>query len=319
MEDKKVLFITFDKSGYYDGIYRELQGRYTHVDYFNTATFTYKYKNAAQKTYAFFYKLTTGKKLKNYYKCMDFVNKVSGCDYDITIIIRPDVLFDSQLEVLRKISKRFIAYYHDSINNIKRKKDVINFFDTVYSYEKKDVKDYNLTFITNFIYFDPAVVTNQPAEYDSFSVMSNDYRVATLKNVAAFFKQKNRSYEFYVMKDGDLPKEDLITYRNKRMDNAEVITHIEKARILTDIHKYGVQDGLTFRVFEAMGFHKKLITTNKDIVNYDFYNPNNIYVIEDIKNIAIPDSFFETPYVEVPQEIYNKYTVKTWVDTITGS
>jgi hypothetical protein len=316
MEDKKVLFITFDMSGYYDGVYRELQSRYTQVDYFNTATFKYKYKNILQKTHAFFMKLATGKKLKNYYKCADFINKISNQEYDITIIIRPDVLFDSQLNVLRKVSKYNVAYYHDSINNIKRKKDVIAFFDKVYSYEKKDVSDYKLQFISNFIYFDADTVYDNPTQYDAFSVMSNDYRVATLKKVAEFLRANNHSYEFYVMKDGELPQENLVTYINKRMNNDEVIEHIKKARIITDIHKYGIQDGLTFRVFESMGFGKKLITTNTDVKNYDFYNPDNIFVIEDVKNINIPNAFFETPYAPMPHDIYNQYTVKTWVDKI---
>jgi hypothetical protein len=315
MENKKVLFVTFDMSGYYDSVYKELQSRYTQVDYYNTATFKFKYKSILQKIHAFFFKIATGKKLKNYYKCMEFVSTVSCQEYDITLVIRPDVLFDSQLEALKNASKRFIAYYHDSINNIKRKKEVIHFFDKVYSYENKDVEDYGLLFISNFIYFEGAAPAETP-ERDVFSVMSDDYRVATLKNLAAFLKQQGRSYAFYVMKDGELPKDGNITYINKRMNNAEVVEQIKKAAIIADIHKYGIQDGLTFRVFEAMGFRRKLITTNKDIKTYDFYDPNNIFVIEDCKNISIPNTFFETPYKELPPEIYHKYTVKAWVGRI---
>ena len=109
---------------------------------------------------------------------------------------------------------------------------------------------------------------------------------------------------------------DSIFYITKRMSNDEVIENIKKAKIIVDIHKYGVQDGLTFRVFEALGFRKKIITTNQDIKSYDFYNPNNIYVIEDMNNISLPESFLNTEYEEIPTEIYNKYTLKSWVDTI---
>ena len=76
-----------------------------------------------------------------------------------------------------------------------------------------------------------------------------------------------------------------------------------------------MQQGLTFRVFEAMGFRKKLITTNADIVNYDFYNANNIFVwTEDSKEI--PDAFFETDYEELPEEIFKKYSLENWLKTI---
>lgn len=314
MEDKKVLFITFDMSGYYDSVYEELKSRYTQVDYYNTATFKYKYKNLLQKVQAFFYKVGTGKKLKNYYKCMHLINNAACIEYDITIVIRPDVLFDSQLKVLRSVSKRFIAYYHDSINNIKRKKDVISFFDAVYSYEKKDVQDYNLKFITNFIYFDGKEIDDQ--QPGAFSVMSDDYRVATLKKLADYLKGKDYPYNFYVMRDGELPTDTNITYMSRRMNNDEVMENIKKASIVADIHKYGIQDGLTFRVFEAMGFRKKLITTNKDIKNYDFYDPANIFVIEEDSPIEIPDTFFTTPYKIIPYEVYQSYTVKLWVDKI---
>lgn len=68
MENKKVLFITFDMSGYYTNVYNELKERYEHVDFYNTATMNYKYKNVFERLYSFIYKIFTGKKLKNYYK-----------------------------------------------------------------------------------------------------------------------------------------------------------------------------------------------------------------------------------------------------------
>jgi hypothetical protein len=314
MENKKILFITFDMSGYYDGVHAELLRRYGTVDYFNTAKISYKYKNVFEKAYSFFYKIFTGQKLKNFYKYKNLVDSVEGKSYDIALIIRPDVFFDSQLEIVKKSAGYFVAFYHDSINNIKRKKDVIHFFDKVCSYEKKDVADYNLSFISNFIYFDTP--TEFPTvKQDAFSVMSNDYRVSTLKNMASYLCKNGLTYNFYVADDE--PKTDnLITFITRRMSNPEVISEIQKSNIIVDIHKYGIQDGLTFRVFESIGFRKKLITTNQDIKTYDFYDPNNIFVIEDHKNINVPDSFFKTPYKDIPQEIYSKYTVPMWLDQI---
>lgn len=315
MENKKVLFITYDMSGYYESVYKELQNRYAEVDYFNTLGISYKYKNFREKIYSFFYKLFTGKKLKSYYKYKNLIDSVKDKQYDITLIVRPDLFFDSHLQLLKGISKRFIAYYHDSINNIERKKDVIHFFDAVYSYEKKDVTDYNLKFITNFIYFDGNKSGSTP-EFDVFSVMSNDYRIGVLKKLASFLNEKGRSYYFYVVTSSENREDEGITFTTRRMHNDEVTLNIQRAAVIADIHKFGIQDGLTFRVFEAIGYRKKLITTNKDIVNYDFYDPANIFVIHDNEDIAIPDAFFETPYKELPTEVYNKYTVSAWVDTI---
>jgi len=60
---------------------------------------------------------------------------------------------------------------------------------------------------------------------------------------------------------------------------------------------------------------KKLITTNKDIVNYDFYNPNNIFVWDNIKT-EIPNDFLTTPYQPLSIPIFEKYSIKKWVKTI---
>jgi len=38
MTDKKILFITYDLSGYYDAIHDELNTQYKHVDYYNIAS-----------------------------------------------------------------------------------------------------------------------------------------------------------------------------------------------------------------------------------------------------------------------------------------
>lgn len=76
------------------------------------------------------------------------------------------------------------------------------------------------------------------------------------------------------------------------------------------------QKGLSMRPFEALGLKRKLITNNTDIKNYDFYNENNIFVVNDFNNIEIPDSFLNNPYEELPDKIYEKYYIKNWLKTI---
>lgn len=315
MENKSVLFITFDLSGYYDVINEELNTQFSNVEYYNMATIkAYKYKHIFQKAYAALYKLITKKKIKNYYKLQPIIKATSEKTYDYILIIRPDLFFDSQLSILKTKTKKFIAYYHDSINNIPRKKEVIHFFDTVYSYEKKDVKDYNLEFLSNFIYLNQKP-TNPVLNYDAFTIMSKDYRFKTLEKLALFFKEKKINYEFLVQSSKN-QKSDLIHIIQERKNNTQVLEYLKKTKIIVDIHKYNIQDGLTFRVFESLFFEKKLITTNHDIKTYDFYNPNNIHVIEDLENISIPDIFFNSSYQPIPQNIYQKYHYSNWVKTI---
>ena len=215
------------------------------------------------------------------------------------------------------MTPNFIAYFHDSINNIPRKKDVIQFFDKVYSYEKKDVKNFNLNFITNFIYLNQPIPSISDFDQDTFTIMSNDYRKDTLKNLAHYLNNKSIRNKFLIHTDKKPNEgEKLLTYINKRKNNVQVLEYLKKTRIIVDIHKFGIQDGLTFRVFESLYLNKKIITTNADIKNYDFYNPNNIAIISPEEPITIPDDFFISSYEKIPNKIYENYLFSNWIKEI---
>src|SRR5690606_41419918 len=53
--------------------------------------------------------------------------------------------------------------------------------------------------------------------------------------------------------------------------------------------------GYSFRVFEALKYKKKLITTNPHIIRAEFYHPHNIYLL-DQGTAGIPE-FLRKPYV----------------------
>jgi hypothetical protein len=79
------------------------------------------------------------------------------------------------------------------------------------------------------------------------------------------------------------------------------------------------QTGLTMRTFEAMGAGKKLVTTNERVKNTDFYNSENILVIERDSVPSIPSSFFLTPYVPPSDSILKKYSINGWLDDVVSS
>ena len=74
------------------------------------------------------------------------------------------------------------------------------------------------------------------------------------------------------------------------------------------------QSGLSLRVMEALFFNKKLITNNKHISKMDFYNPNNIFILDIDKEL---NSFMEKQYQTVPDSIKNNYLLDSFVKRIT--
>ena len=69
------------------------------------------------------------------------------------------------------------------------------------------------------------------------------------------------------------------------------------------------------RCIETLGAKRKLITTNQAILEYDFYDENNILIVNR-EAPEIPIEFFSKPYQEISSEIYEKYSLDNWIYTI---
>ena len=94
----------------------------------------------------------------------------------------------------------------------------------------------------------------------------------------------------------------------------EAAKKMGESKIAVDV-QFGSQAGLTMRTIESLATKTKLITTNHNVKEYDFYNPNNICII-DKENPVVLKEFFESEYVDIPKEILNKYTLSNWIKTL---
>lgn len=238
--------------------------------------------------------------------------------FDKIIIIHAEWLSPETLTFCKLKSNQMIAYHYDGVERMPAISNTFEFFDKIYSYDKKDVEKYKLKFIPNYIYeqYDEKKLNE---ERKAFNICSLDKRTPVLEKIAKVLESKNYPYEFIVVNRRQInlytPKiKTKINYLNKMVSREQSLEKIKTSNLMIDIQRLE-QTGLTFRVFESLGYHKKLITTNKDIVNYDFYNPNNILLI-DPDNIIIPDEFLNTEYQKLPNYILDKYHVNTWVKNI---
>ena len=87
---------------------------------------------------------------------------------------------------------------------------------------------------------------------------------------------------------------------------------INESKAILDIVQEN-QTGITIRPLEALFFHKKLITNNKNIVSYKFYCQNNIFIIgkDDINTLK---EFMELPWLEIDKEVSDFYTFPKWIE-----
>lgn len=98
------------------------------------------------------------------------------------------------------------------------------------------------------------------------------------------------------------------------LDRDQYTEILSKAEIAIDIC-HPKQSGLTMRSIEALGDGKKLITNNKMVRRYDFFRPENCYVIDGELGSDF-DTFLNSPYEPPQNEIVAKYHIDTWLQTL---
>jgi hypothetical protein len=282
------------------------------VDFIDLKTPRFQYKNFAQRTLNFYLKNFKGRNLKNIHHQEVVAERIRSCRpaYDTVFIIRPDLANDENLALLRGLTRNFIAYYWDTVAFFPRKLDIRHFFDHIFSFDTEDCRNYGFELLTNFYFFEKDATE---VKYQVYNLTTYDDRFAFLEQIAARLEQLNLSYYFKAYR-GRKFSSGYITHFSEIVKYREMLEEIAASDVLLEVQKEA-QSGLTFRPFEALGLNKKLITTNKNIEQYDFYQPENILVINKQK-ADIPRSFFETPYKEVPPGIKEKYSLRSWVNKV---
>lgn len=314
----KITIISFDNWGFNGHIVTALKNEGHSVRHINFNDFTYKYPNILFRYYNFILKTIFKKNIKNIHYGNEILKRLKENTeiQDVILTIKGDFIDPKSILKFKKYTKKSVAYFNDGSTRCPKIIRVIPNFDEVYSFEKEDCTKYNLKFITNWIYpIQPK--SGQYIDYQIFSISSKDKRSPIISRITTILKEKKIKYKVIVFDKKNKNHDPNIEYTNKHIPLSQVSNYIHNAKILLDINRKG-QKGLTFRVFESIGLEKKLITTNADIKNYDFYNPKNILIIDE-KKPNIPLDFFNNEYEKIPEEVLKKYTLKGWINQVFNS
>ena len=243
---------------------------------------------------------------------------------DQILVINPGIIEIKYLEEIKKFTPKYIAYLYDSVERNSSEHLLNGLFDEIYSFDNMDAKKYDLLLISNYNYLEIQPTSNQNnIKNEVLYIASFDKRFKKALELKKIFTQLGVSFKLVVVgkkttlfklkKSFSKSIKGLILKR-KRINQNELQKLYSETNIVLDIVQEN-QTGLSFRVFETMAFQKKLITNNKSIMEYDFYNSNNILIIDD-ENISINNDFLKKTYEPIPQNVYEKYTLDNWVKTV---
>ncbi|GAB1448404.1 hypothetical protein MASR2M44_14130 [Bacteroidota bacterium] len=249
--------------------------------------------------------------------------------FDFILVIRGEVFTSSICELFRRRfpEARFILYLWDSLKN-NDKSSLFNYFDSVLSFDRLDCINKSIKFRPLFFldYYDYAM-TSCPKDIDVLFVGTiHSDRYCFINNFKKVFDKANYSTFFYLYAQSRLIFYKL-WFQNPCMRSAkvseinysvipakEVAKLMLRSKVTLDL-QHPSQSGLTMRTFEAVGARTKIITTNKEIRNYDFFNSDNIYILEN-GDFNCPSEFILSPSTELDSEVYKKYSLEGWLTEI---
>jgi len=314
---KKILFIAPDYYGFNEPI-KEALVKFSGADVFEiTSNVTIPYINFGERVKNFFSKNLLGvniKKQKKEKRYLKFLSTIGEVDYFVAN--RPDLIEQPVMDVIRSKTKKSIAIFWDSMEKIPMQKPFIPFFDVCYSFDEGDCKTYGFVKNTNFHFVE--WIPHTPV-YDVVFLGTLDKRFDKLLKIIGYIQKEQRTIKAYVYVPPGMKRPDVVNpsieYITEQIPFKYSYKIALEGKVILDI-AHPNQTGLSFRPFDAMALKKKLITDNKKISTYNFYNKNNISIVEDIEAIDIAGAFFDTAYEEVSAHIFEEYSQRNWIKNI---
>lgn len=291
---------------------------------FKYQSFYLKFKNFLHKTFLLDRKYK--KKLRREYRLNALNHRLHNFldnPADYALFIRPDVWEIDIVKTVIKYAKINICYQWDGLDKYPTIREYIPLFSRFFVFDPKDLlsnNSYSFKYSTNF-YFDciPNHSMNGRSSKGLFFIGTYvPERMPIIFRFISFLNNNGIPNRFLIyFEEADIQEYE--KYKNstnfealdKTLDYREMVQLEYQYDVIVDFRNK-VHNGLSFRPFEALYGNKKLITDNEDIIHYDFYNANNIFVLKD-DNWNQISKFIEQPYSVIDPHIIKKYSFTNWI------
>ena len=264
------------------------------------------------------------KKLIRKFNVEYFIEKIRGIEersIDYIFIIRPDIIEGEILDRLLCLGKKSIAYQWDGLNRFPKVFNTITKFDKFYVFDIEDYQKYhsdypNLQLTHNFFFEEPLDITEkvqQVKKNDVFYLGSYiEDRMGDLLYIVEKLEQLDLSIDIRLAywKKINFANKHIVSFKHT-IDFLEYLNLVKNSKILLDF-KVKEHNGLSLRFFESLKYQKKIITNNRSVMEYDFYNPKNIFILHQ-DNIADLKDFVLSDYDLLPMDLVERYSFKTWL------
>jgi len=267
------------------------------------------------------------KRIDAYYKKILLFSEPIKFDY--LFVNRGEIVPEFFLEELKKMHPNclFIFYTWDSFTNHTHPISILKYFDRKLTFDPEDARLHKINFRPLFYLDSFKSIFHLPIKYNILflgTAHSDRYKISSFINKWAlknsltcfcYYYMHGRVvylYNFFFDKTFKEFNYNQLSFKSLKLE--QIVKLYQESNVILDIN-HPNQKGLTMRTFEALGAKRKLITTNKEVSKYPFYNENNILII-DRDHIKLNLDFFKGDYNDIDSNLYDKFSLEGWLYNI---
>lgn len=267
----------------------------------------YSVESKCVQPYEWNKKMLLVKKICKLFRCAIPERYLNKDIYDADKVIITDGIFSlSLLLSLKKMynTEKIYLYYMNVIdeNNIK----YLDYFkkENIYTFDKSDSKKYLIEYM-HTPYSNKICKKKSDIKYDTVFLGREKGRHEEIDRLYKYFCDMKLKPKFMVLDSKNS------NYKiNSYIDYFTYLNFISRSKSILEINMSN-QDGCTLRYMESLFLGKKLITNNEKILEDEYYDPNNVFVIGRDSDSRLFE-FLNTPSAKI-ESLY-KLEFNYWIE-----
>lgn len=309
---KKVLFIAPPYMGLYKDIIEEMEKQGYDVTYIKEVVRPEDPDNVRgyKGLKKFFLVNRTRFTKKNDKYWTDILNTEAKDVYDILFVLNGQSLSPLIFKILKERNPQIFCtnFMFDTTKGVYRFDKNFQYFDKIASFDREETEKYGLNLLP--IYWKPSPGREIKFKFfgmgafkkDRFQLFKAVSDFAKLNGLDSFIKLyilkikcvklKSKMRKFFNIQQSKVNQEEYYSElaTHEIMPITQFNDLLESSEIILDTNAPH-QDGLTARFMQALGNEKKIITTNNSVEKYEFYTPEQIFVVRDINKLSSDGQF----------------------------
>ncbi len=205
----------------------------------------------------------------------------------------------------RKYRNKVVVYYWNLITSEELQPDYLKKKNIkCCTFDKGDAEKYGIDFVDTY-HFDLKCNENEITTDVFYVGVERDDRVKVISELSNYFLDNDIIFDNNLIKKNSL---------KGRLSYQEVLNRISKSKCILDLNRNN-QKGLTLRPLESIIFSKKLITNNTDVINFNFYSKENVFILgkDNIDDLKL---FISSNYKNIDKELVEYYYFENWVNRL---